>query len=197
MADAAGTPLQALAGLGLACALCAAPPAWADGAATSVQLQHLALDLQLDWPARQLVGVASLQLLTTTATQQVQLRAADLAVQTVHDGAGQPLAHRSSGNGDAGRLVIDLPQPLPAAAPEEAAPVPVAEATASGRTVLTSARSGANIRSSAGGGEVVRTVPRSSTLAVLREAPGGWLQVAESGQPVGWIHNSLIEGAGN
>ena len=117
MADAAGTPLQALAGLGLACALCAAPPAWADGAATSVQLQHLALDLQLDWPARQLVGVASLQLLTTTATQQVQLRAADLAVHTVHDGAGQPLAHRSSGSGDAGRLVIDLPQPLPAATP--------------------------------------------------------------------------------
>ena len=84
-----------------------------------------------------------------------------------------------------------------AAGPEEAAPALVAEAAASGRTVLTSARSGANIRSSAGGGEVVRTVPRSSTLAVLREAPGGWLQVAESGQPVGWIHNSLIEGAGN
>lgn len=99
------------------------------------------------------------------------------------------------------RLTARAFPPLPVAgvatAPEAAAPVPVADAAASGRTVLTSARSGANIRSSAGGGEVVRTVPRSSTLAVLREAPGGWLQVAESGQPVGWIHNSLIEGAGN
>lgn len=82
-----------------------------------------------------------------------------------------------------------------AAAPEEA--VSVVAAPASARTVMTSARSGANIRSSAGGGEVVRTVARSSTLEVLREAPGGWLQVAQSGQPVGWIHNSLIEGAGN
>jgi hypothetical protein len=52
---------------------------------------------------------------------------------------------------------------------------------------------GANIRSSARGGEVVRTVPPSTVLEVISEAPGGWYQVGERGAPLGWIHSSVLE----
>ncbi|WP_424813694.1 SH3 domain-containing protein [Roseococcus sp. YIM B11640] len=61
--------------------------------------------------------------------------------------------------------------------------------------VTVSARSAANIRSSTQGGQVVRTVPRSSTLEVLGEAPGGWFQVGEGGQAYGWVHSSVLETA--
>lgn len=59
-------------------------------------------------------------------------------------------------------------------------------------TVVTSARSGANLRHTPRG-EVLRTVPRSSTLEVLGEAPGGWYQVGENGEAFGWVHASVLE----
>lgn len=65
----------------------------------------------------------------------------------------------------------------------------------SGLTVVTSSRHGANIRSSPRGGEVLRTVPRSSTLEVLGEAPGGWFQVGQNGNAWGWVHSSVLEGS--
>jgi hypothetical protein len=63
------------------------------------------------------------------------------------------------------------------------------------RSVVTSARSGANIRTAPRGGEVVRTVPRASTLQVFGEAPGGWYQVGQGGTVWGWVHASVLDGA--
>jgi uncharacterized protein YraI len=60
--------------------------------------------------------------------------------------------------------------------------------------VTTSARTPVNIRSGPSGGtEVVRVVPRASSLQVFGEAPGGWLQVGEGGEAWGWLHNSMLE----
>ncbi|WP_207539426.1 SH3 domain-containing protein [Sabulicella rubraurantiaca] len=59
-------------------------------------------------------------------------------------------------------------------------------------TVVTSARHGANLRH-APRGEVLRTVPRSSTLEVMGEAPGGWFKVGENGEAFGWVHASVLE----
>ncbi|MCG7363996.1 SH3 domain-containing protein, partial [Roseomonas sp. ACRSG] len=67
-----------------------------------------------------------------------------------------------------------------------------ARAAASGTVTTTSAHP-VNVRSSpAGGGAVVRVVPRASLLRVFGEAPGGWLQVGEE-QPIGWLHRSMLE----
>jgi hypothetical protein len=63
------------------------------------------------------------------------------------------------------------------------------------RSVVTSVRSGANIRTAPRGGEVVRTVPRASTLQVFGEAPGGWYQVGQNGAAWGWVHASVLDGA--
>jgi hypothetical protein len=78
---------------------------------------------------------------------------------------------------------------LPGAVAPSAAVPPV-----SGRTVVTSARSGANLRASPQGGAVLRVLPRSSTLQVFGEAPGGWYQVGQDGTAWGWLHASVLDG---
>jgi hypothetical protein len=93
------------------------------------------------------------------------------------------------------------PAPVPPAAarpgaapapPAAAAPQPAPAAAASGSVTTTSAHP-VNVRSSpAGGGAIVRIVPRASVLRVFGEAPGGWLQVGED-QPFGWLHNSMLD----
>ncbi|WP_421988367.1 SH3 domain-containing protein [Roseococcus sp.] len=88
------------------------------------------------------------------------------------------------------------PLPVPAAAePEilaEARPEPARPLG----TVTVSARSPANLRSASHGGEVIRSLPASSTLEVIGEAPGGWYQVGQSGRPMGWVHGSVLEPRG-
>jgi hypothetical protein len=81
--------------------------------------------------------------------------------------------------------------PPSAALPPEAPPRPAGQ-PASG-SVTTTARHPVNVRAGPGGSaEVVRIVPRASTLSVFAEAPGGWLQVGE-GEPWGWLHSSMLE----
>ena len=85
-------------------------------------------------------------------------------------------------------------EPTPGAAPAPPpAPAPAPQATVASGSVTTTSAHPVNIRSSpAGGGAVVRVVPRASTLRVFGEAPGGWLQVGEE-QPFGWLHGSMLE----
>ena len=88
--------------------------------------------------------------------------------------------------------------PASAAPGAEVSPAAVAPSAAapqgSARTVVTSARSGANLRASPQGGAVLRVLPRSSTLQVFGEAPGGWYQVGQDGTAWGWLHVSVLEG---
>lgn len=88
------------------------------------------------------------------------------------------------------------PLPVPGAAAAEAnveTAAATAEAPRPTSTVMVSARSGANLRSAARGGEVIRTIPPSSTLEVVSEAPGGWYQVGQAGSAIGWVHASVLE----
>jgi hypothetical protein len=39
---------------------------------------------------------------------------------------------------------------------------------------------------------LVRVVRPGTSLTVFGEAPGGWLQVGEADQPIGWIHQSAL-----
>ncbi|CAH2600764.1 protein of unknown function [Rhodovastum atsumiense] len=65
-----------------------------------------------------------------------------------------------------------------------------ARAPASGSVVL---RQPGNLRAGpSGGGEVIRVVPRDTTLRVFGEAPGGWYQVGDAA-PWGWIHSSMVQ----
>ena len=65
---------------------------------------------------------------------------------------------------------------------------------AAGR-VTTSATSRANIRREPSTGAPVQRVVRPGTsLRVFAEAPGGWLQVGEADEPIGWIHQSALQG---
>jgi hypothetical protein len=88
-----------------------------------------------------------------------------------------------------------LPVPgAPTAEAERAAEVAAAPAQPSrpANTVMVSSRTAANLRSAARG-EVIRTLPASSTLEVIGEAPGGWYQVGERGNAMGWVHASVLE----
>lgn len=86
------------------------------------------------------------------------------------------------------------PQPPASASatpPPEPSRAPTPQVRATGTVTTTSAHP-VNIRNSpAGGGAVVRVVPRASVLRIFNEAPGGWLQVGEE-QPIGWLHNSMV-----
>jgi hypothetical protein len=102
----------------------------------------------------------------------------------------------------AARPLPPLPTPVaPNVPPASASASQPAEVSAGGatspsssRTVVTSARSGANLRASPQGGAVLRVVPRSSTLQVIGEAPGGWYQVGQNGTAWGWVHASVLDG---
>ncbi len=95
--------------------------------------------------------------------------------------------------------VSSEPAPEPAAPPAASAPPPVQPGSlpASRSTVVTWARTGANLRSSPVGGEVIGVLPPSSTLEVIAEAPGGWYQVGRDGNAIGWVHASVLEAPGH
>jgi hypothetical protein len=53
-------------------------------------------------------------------------------------------------------------------------------------------RQNANMRQNPnGGGEVLKVVPRGTTLRIFAEAPGGWLQLGTDA-PEGWVHGSMV-----
>jgi len=60
-------------------------------------------------------------------------------------------------------------------------------------TVVTTQRSGANIRNSARGGDVVRTVPPATRLEVIGSPAGDWVNVGADGTAWGWIHSSMLD----
>ncbi|MCR0982539.1 SH3 domain-containing protein [Roseomonas populi] len=86
--------------------------------------------------------------------------------------------------------------PAPATAepaPPPALPAPPAGSLPAQGSVTTTSAHPVNLRSNpAGGGAVLRVVPRGTRLRVFAEAPGGWYQVGET-EPVGWIHGSMLE----
>ena len=92
-----------------------------------------------------------------------------------------------------------IPPRLPVPAQSGAAPVPppalppsVGSTPSQGAVTTTSAHP-VNLRNNpAGGGSVLRVIPRGTRLRVFAEAPGGWYQVGETG-PEGWIHGSMFE----
>ncbi len=102
-------------------------------------------------------------------------------------------------NRRAGRLLPPLPfpsapeAPIPAATQPPDIPTAATGSAAAVRSVVTSSRTPANLRAAPQGGDVLRTVPRLSSLQVLGEAPGGWYQVGQNGDAWGWIHSSVLE----
>ncbi|HRD99615.1 MAG TPA: hypothetical protein PLA97_24775, partial [Rubrivivax sp.] len=75
-------------------------------AAGDIDVQHVALDLQLDWPARQARGLATLTLATRSSTDVLALDAAHLAIEQVSLGDGRALGFTHvGGNPDAGLSV--------------------------------------------------------------------------------------------
>jgi hypothetical protein len=91
------------------------------------------------------------------------------------------------------------PRPSPPApppvepAPPPALPTPSTESMPAQGSVTTTSAHPVNLRSNpAGGGAVLRVLPRGTKLRVFAEAPGGWYQVGEA-EPVGWIHGSMLE----
>jgi len=92
------------------------------------------------------------------------------------------------------------PLPIPGAPTAEPTGEIVAEAQADpvrpAHTVTVSTRSGANLRSAARGGAVIRTLPPASRLEVVDEAPGGWYRVGQAGSPIGWVHASVLQQPG-
>lgn len=79
--------------------------------------------------------------------------------------------------------VATVPEPQPASAPEPAV-----------REVVTTGRSGSNLRSAPSmSGAVLWTAPRGTRLRVAGEE-GSWLQVATpDGDRAGWMHRSVVE----
>jgi hypothetical protein len=55
-------------------------------------------------------------------------------------------------------------------------------------------QSAANMRTGPGGA-VLGVMPRGRVLQVFERAPGGWVQVGEADEPIGWIHGSLLGAA--
>ena len=75
----------------------------------TASLQHVALDLQLDWTQRQAVGSATLDLLATQTTQTLQLDAAALKIARITLG-GKPLRFAHDGSTADGALRVQLPR---------------------------------------------------------------------------------------
>ena len=90
------------------------------------------------------------------------------------------------------------PPRLPVATSPGDAPVPAtlppsSRSTPQQETVTTTSAHPINLRNNpAGGGAVLRVIPRGTRLRVFAEAPGGWYQVGET-EPLGWIHGSMLE----
>lgn len=83
--------------------------------------------------------------------------------------------------------------PTAEAASPSALPTPSAASMPAQGSVTTTSAHPVNLRSNpAGGGAVLRVVPRGTRLRVFAEAPGGWYQVGET-EPSGWIHGSMLD----
>ncbi len=81
-----------------------------------VDLQHIALDLRLDWAAQSALGTATLTLTPLKPTRRVQLDGAALKIESITL-AGQPLSYRYDGSARDGALDIALPAEAPAGQP--------------------------------------------------------------------------------
>lgn len=96
------------------------------------RVTHVALDLALDFAAKEVGGTATLDVLAAPGAREVVLDANGLRIARITDAAGQPLAftlgEHEEEKGEA--LTIALPDAAPAAAPDAAA-------TAARRIVIT------------------------------------------------------------
>ncbi len=93
---------------GLACALCQAGAGTAAPDAAGIDVQHVAVELQLDWPARRARGAATLTLAARGRTDVLALDSAHLTIEQVSLADGRSLAFsHPAGNRDAG-LSIEL-----------------------------------------------------------------------------------------
>jgi hypothetical protein len=90
------------------------------------------------------------------------------------------------------RPTVPAPPAVEVVRPPTSSPAPTGSRPTQGSVTTTSAHP-VNLRSNpAGGGAVLRVVPRGTRLRVFAEAPGGWYQVGES-EPMGWVHGSMLE----
>ncbi len=88
-------------------------------------------------------------------------------------------------------VAADAPQApsAPVAARPLPRPAAIAQAGASGGVTM---RQNANLHADPHG-PVSRVVPSGTSLQVLSEAAGGWLQVGQDGSAWGWVHESMVE----
>lgn len=99
--------------------------------------------------------------------------------------------HRWTGS-DATRPRRGTEQPALRAAPSAGERAP-AVSPGDGARVTTSTTARSNIRREPStSAPVLRVVRPGTTLRVFSEAPGGWLQVGEGEEPIGWIHQSTL-----
>ena len=77
-------------------------PRWASGAPQAIDMQHVAVDLHFDWPARQAQATATLTLTSLTTTDTLRLDAALLHIESVHDERGTLLTHQAALGATAG-----------------------------------------------------------------------------------------------
>lgn len=127
-------------------------------------------------------GAARVSQFSMGATGPEASRVFTLMVDRCFDGGGPTNTRLTA------RSFPPLPSGGMAAPPTESAVEP-----ASAITVVTTPRSGANIRSSTRGGDVVRTVPPATRLEVIGSPGGDWVQVGADGTAWGWIHNSMLD----
>lgn len=93
------------------------------------------------------------------------------------------------------RVIARAVPPLPTNPVPEVPVAAAEEAPSAARpaTRIVTARTGANIRNSMRGGEVVRSLPAGGSLEVIGEGQGGWYQVGERGTAIGWVHSSVVD----
>ncbi len=92
------------------------------------------------------------------------------------------------------RAVARAVPPLPTNPVPETPVAQVETPAAPAATRFVTARTGANIRNSAGGGEVIRSLPAGGRMEVVSQN-GSWYQVGQAGNAVGWVHASVVDAA--
>jgi len=135
-------------------------------------------------------GVARVSQFSLGANGPEASRVFMLMVDRCFEGGGPTHARMTA------RSFPPMPSVGMAEAPNEQPTAPTAESPAeppSVITVVTTPRSGANIRSTMRGGDVVRTVPPATRLEVIGSAAGDWVQVGTNGLAWGWIHSSMLD----